>query len=333
MKKKIAVVYGGQSHEHEVSLRSGLTFLQQIDYTKFSVTPVLITKEGVWTKYKELNASIDSLEELHIDENFQNALTFDWQANIDVFFPLIHGETGEDGKLQGFLELINVPYVGSNVEASAVGMNKVLSKMVANQLGAVNIVPYTFVRKESYSLSAEINLEFDYPAFVKPARAGSSVGVSKVYNGEELKVALESAFKVDGLVLIEKGIVGQEIEVAVIGKETPEASVVGEIEFVSDFYDYENKYMNDSSIMHIPARIDEELQESVQKQAINVYSSIGCEGYARVDFFLEKDTNLVYFNEINTSPGMTNKSMFPVLFSSHYSFTELLSKIIAETLS
>ncbi|MFP3725831.1 D-alanine--D-alanine ligase family protein [Priestia filamentosa] len=326
--KKIAVVFGGQSHEHEVSLRSGLTFLQQIDYKKFNVVPVLISKDGSWTKYVELNSPVESLEQLVPDHQFTNSTTYNWKDAVDIFFPLIHGETGEDGKLQGFFEMIGVPYVGSNVEASAVGMNKVLSKMVAQQLGGVNIVPYLIVKKDSWLQDKVVNLTMDYPVFIKPARAGSSVGVSKVYNKEELETSLHKAFEIDSLVLIEKAIIGREIEVAVIGNDSPEASVVGEIEFVSDFYDYENKYMNDSSIMHIPARIASEEQGAVRKMALDVYTSIGCSGYARVDFFVEEKTDRVYFNEINTSPGMTNKSMFPVLFSDKYTFTDLLSKII-----
>lgn len=332
MVKKVGVIFGGQSHEHEVSLRSVLTFLQQIDYSKFAVVPFLITSEGKWVKYATLNNPVNTLNELWIDTNFDELPLSQWIQSVDVFFPLIHGETGEDGKLQGFIEMLGVPYIGSNVEASAVGMNKVLAKIVANQIGDVEIVPYKVLRKESYETEMNIDLPFDYPVFVKPSRAGSSVGVSKAYSEGELKTALNDAFDVDNLVLIEQSITGKEIEVGVIGKGEPEVSVVGEIEFLSDFYDYENKYLNDSSVMHIPARVNVDIQNKVRNLAANVYTSIGCEGYARVDFFLENDTNRIYFNEINTSPGMTDKSMFPVLFSDKYTFKELLSKIIENAL-
>ncbi|MCU7667940.1 D-alanine--D-alanine ligase family protein [Bacillus thuringiensis] len=333
MVKKVGVIFGGQSHEHEVSLRSVLTLLQQIDYNEFSVVPFLITSEGKWVKYVTLREPIGSLGDLWVDSEINPSPLFPWENNIDIFFPLIHGETGEDGKLQGLLEMIGIPYVGSNVEASAVGMNKVLAKIVANHIGGVEIVPYKIIRKDSYQNNAKIELPFDYPVFIKPSRAGSSVGVSKVYSNEELQIALKEAFLIDDLVLIEKAIVGKEIEVGVIGKEKPEASMVGEIEFLSDFYDYENKYLKESSVMHIPARIDDKVQEEVRDFAKKVYTSIGCEGYARVDFFLEENTNVVYFNEINTSPGMTEKSMFPVLFSNSYTFTELLTKIINNKLN
>jgi D-alanine-D-alanine ligase len=328
--KKVGIIFGGQSHEHEVSLRSVLTLIQQIDYSKYAVVPYMITKNGDWIKYATIKEPINSLNDMWKDSTFNPSPLFPWSSDIDVFFPIIHGETGEDGKLQGFLEMIKIPYVGSNVEASAVGMNKVLSKIVAKQIGGVEIVPYQIVRKEEYK--EDIKLDFDFPVFVKPSRAGSSVGVSKAYSDAELKAALNNAFGIDDLVLIEKAIIGKEIEVGVIGHHTPETSVVGEIEFASDFYDYENKYNNDTSVMHIPARIDSPLQEQVKDFAGRVYTSIGCKGYARVDFFLEKDTNKVYFNEINTSPGMTDKSMFPVLFSNKYSFTELLSNLIEESI-
>lgn len=325
--KVIGVVYGGQSHEHEVSLRSVLTLIQQMDYSKFSVVPIFISKQGDWTKYKKLQNPISSLDELEIELALSPSPAQSWCEEIDAFFPVIHGETGEDGCLQGLFEMLNVPFIGSNVEASAVGMNKVLSKIVCEQLAGVDIVPYQIVRKNSYETFTS-NPPIDFPVFIKPARAGSSVGVSKAYSAEELNSALQTAFEVDDLVLVEKAINGIEIEVGVIGKDDIETSQVGEIEFLSDFYDYENKYLNDSSVMHIPARISAEAQSLVKENAEKIYKAIGSDGYARVDFFLEKESNKIYFNEINTSPGMTKKSMFPVLFSHKYTFQELLTKII-----
>lgn len=331
MKKTVGLIFGGQSHEHEVSLNSAESFLKNVDYEKFRVIPFLITKEGKWIQCLEVDKPILNKLWLKVDENDVLDNMVSLSKKIDVFFPLIHGETGEDGKLQGFLEILGVPYVGCNVESSAVGMNKILAKEIASIMGGVSIVPYIVLRIEEWESNTDIELSFDFPVFVKPSRAGSSIGVSKVLNEKQLKTALQTAFLVDELVLIEKVIVGKEVEVAVIGsKESIEASTVGEISFESDFYDYENKYKSDTSVMHIPARMAVEKQEEAKNLAKNVYRSLGCSGYARVDFFLEKGTDYIYFNEINTSPGMTDKSMFPVLFGSQYKFKELLSKLIEQ---
>lgn len=333
MKKTVGLIFGGQSHEHEVSLNSAESFLKNVDFEKFNVIPILITKEGKWVQCLEVDKPIFNKLWLKVYENDVLANMPQLVKKIDVFFPLIHGETGEDGKLQGFLEIIGAPYVGCNVESSAIGMNKVIAKEIASIMGGVSIVPYVVVRKEEWEPDIEVELSFDYPVFVKPSRAGSSVGVSKVSNEKQLITALQTAFLVDEMVLIEKAIVGKEIEVAVIGeRESIETSTVGEISFESDFYDYENKYKTNTSVMHIPARMSVEKQEETKKFAKNVYHALGCSGYARVDFFLEEGTEYIYFNEINTSPGMTEKSMFPVLFGSQYKFKELLSKIIVQAL-
>ena len=340
MIKFVGLIFGGESHEHEVSKVSAISFLKNIDYSRFTVFPIYIEKNGSWTIYGSVSAPFRGFEDLHIIESFDKKTPpIQYFQDLDIVFPVIHGETGEDGKIQGFFEMLGVPYVGCGVESSVTGMNKILAKEVSHLFDGVSIVPYQVVGREWWN-SVWSNgpgkipaLEMDYPVFVKPARAGSSIGIAKVCSEAELPIALIEAFKIDDKVLIEKAIVGKEIEVGVIGNaKNIEVSEAGWIEYQSEFYDYENKYHNDSSKMHIPAPLSEEVKDGIKNWAKSIYRAVECEGYARIDFFVEDDTNNVFFNEINTSPGLTDKSMFPSLFEGSYTFQELLTRIIQQSL-
>lgn len=328
--KTVGLFFGGTSHEHDVSLASALSFLKNIDYSLYKVKPFKIEKFGHWRTFEVVEVTIKNLEDLK-EEHYASTPPLAALEKIDIAFPLIHGETGEDGKMQGFFEILGINYVGCGVQASAVGMNKVMTKEIAEKLGGASIVPYSMLRKSDWEKSRTITNNLPFPVFVKPVRAGSSIGVSKAYNQAELGLAIDKAFLVDEDVLLESYIKGREIEVGVIGKSEVEVSLPGEITFASDFYDYENKYSTDSTVMHIPALLSKEKQKTIMEDAKNIYKSLGCEGYSRIDFFLEDGTENIYFNEVNTSPGFTEKSMFPVLFSKlGYSFTDLLTRIIEE---
>lgn len=330
--KKIGLFFGGRSHEHEVSVNSAMAFLKNVDYSLFEITPFYIHKNGEWTKFKKVIKPVSFMHELS-KELHLHLPPLEEIKGIDIAFPLIHGETGEDGKIQGFFEILNIPYVGSDVETSAIGMNKVVAKEIVKNIANINVAPYNILNKSDWKKNKKFEIDFSFPVFVKPSRAGSSIGISKVYDEIELKKAIDKAFLIDEIVIIEKFIDGREIEVGVVGGNKAEVSVPGEITFVSDFYDYDNKYLKDTSTMHIPALLIETQKKEIMNNAKNIYKALGCEGYARVDFFLEKETGKIYFNEINTSPGFTEKSMFPLLFSNNgYEFTDLLSKIILEKL-
>ena len=323
MKKTVGIIFGGKSNEHEVSLLSANSVFQNVNYDLFNVVPIMITTEGIWVEHETLTSPTSSLNDLR-------AVNPGQEGEIDIYFSVVHGDTGEDGKLQGYLEMNEKRYIGCGVEASVLSMNKILAKEIAKNFGDVPVVPYSIIRKNEWNLNALVEPDFDYPVFVKPARAGSSVGITKAYNKKDYNLALAVAFEIDDSVLVERFIKGKEIEVGVIGVNSIESSRVGEISFSSDFYDYENKYLTDNATMHIPARIEQHFQEKTKRYAEKIFSVLGCKGYSRVDFFLEDETNDIYFNEINTSPGMTEKSMFPVLFGDKYTFTELLTKIINE---
>jgi D-alanine-D-alanine ligase len=231
---------------------------------------------------------------------------------------VLHGENGEDGAMQGLLQMAGIPYVGPHVAESAVAMDKTLTKLVADNAG-VPQAAWVLVRSDELQHRMEKQLDiieqrFEYPVFVKPAGTGSSVGVSKAMDRQQLEQALSNAGKYDDKILVEEFIHGREVEVAVMGNSSPVASICGEIDSGAEFYDYEAKYVTDTSVAYIPARIDEEVAEQVREQAVKVYSAIGCKGLSRVDFFVTYEENRIVFNEINTLPGFTSISMYPKLF-------------------
>ncbi len=334
MKKiSVCVLFGGMSPEHEVSLRSAEFVLKSLDTEKYNVFPVGITKNGDWvlfggTDYSELpegrwlenpanrRAAISPVRRQGLLSFEGDCVVREW---IDVVFPVLHGENGEDGSVQGLLQLAGIPYVGPHVSASAVSMDKTLTKLVADQAG-VKQAAWALVRDQDLEVKLDgvmdaLEQKFQYPMFVKPAGTGSSVGVSKAADRENLKSALLKAGTYDKKILVEEFIHGREIEVAVMGNDNPVASICGEIDSGAEFYDYDAKYLTDTSVAYIPARIDEEVAEVVREAAVKIYSAIGCQGLSRVDFFVTYEDDRVVFNEINTLPGFTSISMYPKLFA------------------
>lgn len=348
MKKlSVCVLFGGASPEHEVSLRSAEYVLNTIDKEKYNVFPVGITKDGDWvlfggTDYSMLPAGTwqdcEGNRRAAISPvRGQGLLSFEndcvVRERIDVVFPVLHGENGEDGSIQGLLQIAGIPYVGPHVASSAVCMDKTLTKLVA-ELAGVRQADWYLVTKTSYAGNPEgvmdgVERKFSYPVFVKPAGTGSSVGVSKAKNREALAEAVEEALKFDDKVLVEEFIAGKEVEVAVLGNHTPMASICGEIDAGADFYDYEAKYITNTSTAHIPARISEQTAETVRELAVKVYEAMGCRGLSRVDFFVTHEGEEVVFNEINTIPGFTSISMYPKLFAaSGIAGAELIDQLI-----
>ena len=348
MKKlSVCILFGGISPEHEVSLRSAESVLNNIDHSKYNVFPVGITKDGDWICFggKDYSMLPTGAWMTHPDNRRaaispvrgQGLLTFEGDCvvreRIDVVFPVLHGENGEDGAMQGLLQMAGIPYVGPHVSASAVAMDKTLTKLVVDQAG-VTQAAWQLVRRQDLEYHMDTTLDrleekFRYPMFVKPAGTGSSVGVSKAADREALRDALLAASVYDKKILVEEFIHGREVEVAVMGNENPVASICGEIDSGADFYDYDAKYVTDTSVAYIPARISEEVEEQVREAAVKVYTAIGCQGLSRVDFFVTYEDNRVVFNEINTLPGFTSISMYPKLFAaSGIPYSELIDELI-----
>ena len=347
MKKlSVCVLFGGVSPEHEVSLRSAESVLNHIDHSKYNVFPVGITKDGDWIYYtgKDYSLLPTGAWKNHPDNRRaaisplrgQGLLCFEGDCvvreRIDVVFPVLHGENGEDGTIQGLLQLAGIPYVGPHVAASAVAMDKTLTKLVADQAG-IPQADWLLVRREEMecrmeSILDQLEEKFAYPMFVKPAGTGSSVGVSKAADRQALEQGLRAAAVYDQKVLVEEFIRGKEIEVAVLGNKNPVASVCGEIDSGAEFYDYDAKYITDTSTAYIPARIPEDLQNRIREAAVRVFRAVGCQGLSRVDFFATEDDRLV-FNEINTIPGFTSISMYPKLFeASGMPYSRLIDELL-----
>ncbi len=333
LKMNVCVLFGGISPEHEVSLRSAESVLNNMDTEKYNIFPVGITKEGKWILYGGTDYSqLPTQQWLTHPENCpamispvrgDGLLCFKAEGisteKIDVVFPVLHGENGEDGAMQGLLQMAGIPYVGPHVSASAVAMDKTLTKLVIDNAG-IPQAAWLLVRNSDLQAKMDTVLNkaegrFTYPMFVKPAGTGSSVGVSKANNREELADALLQAGKFDEKILVEEFIDGREVEVAVMGNRNPMASVAGEIDSGAEFYDYEAKYVTDTSVAYIPARIPDDVSEQLRETAAKVYKAIGCRGLSRVDFFVTYKENAIVFNEINTIPGFTSISMYPKLFA------------------
>ena len=348
MKKlSVCILFGGISPEHEVSLRSAESVLNNIDHSKYNVIPVGITKDGDWIifggkDYSELPAGTwmnnpKNNRGAISPVRGQGLLRFEddcvVRERIDVVFPVMHGENCEDGAIQGLLQLAGIPYVGPHIAASTVSMDKTLTKLVVDQAGvpqaAWHLVRKHEVKSHMDHVIAVLEKKFQYPMFVKPAGTGSSVGVSKAANREALDKALHDAAQFDEKILVEEFINGREIEVAVMGNSSPVASCCGEIDSGAEFYDYEAKYVTDTSTAYVPARISEEVEEQVREMAVQVYSAIGCQGLSRVDFFVTYEDNRIVFNEINTLPGFTSISMYPKLFdASGIPYSQLIDELL-----
>lgn len=334
MKKiNVCVLFGGISPEHEVSLRSAEFVLNSLDPAKYNIIPVGIAKDGHWVRFAGTDYSLLPAEEWKeypgnrpaaiSPIRGQGLLSFEGDCVvrelIDVVFPVLHGENGEDGAMQGLLQMAGIPYVGPHVAASAVAMDKTLTKLVVDSAGvtqaAWKLVRNSELDSRSEQILNDLESRFSYPMFVKPAGTGSSVGVSKAVNRNSLREALLQAGIYDEKILVEEFINGREIEVAVMGNSSPVASICGEIDSGAEFYDYDAKYVTDTSVAYIPARIPEMVAEQVRDLAVKVYKAIGCQGLSRVDFFVTYGDNRVVFNEINTIPGFTSISMYPKLFA------------------
>ena len=348
MKKlSVCVLFGGMSPEHEVSLRSAESVLNNINKEKYNVFPVGITRDGDWIiyggkDYSELPAGTWMNNPANRRGTIspirgQGLFCFEGDCvvreRIDVVFPVMHGENCEDGAIQGLLQLAGIPYVGPHISASAVAMDKTLTKLVVDQAGvpqaAWHLVRSGELQHHMDHVVAALEAIFNYPMFVKPAGTGSSVGVSKAADRAALEKALCDAAKFDKKILVEEFIHGREIEVAVLGNESPAASICGEIDSGAEFYDYEAKYVTDTSTAYIPARISEDVEEQVRELAVQVYSAIGCQGLSRVDFFVTYEDNRIVFNEINTLPGFTSISMYPKLFAaSGIPYSQLIDELL-----
>lgn len=329
---KLGIIYGGVSTEHDISLMSAKSVIENLDKEKYEIHEIYINKYGKWYDVRD-----DEIEEIY------NLI---WTLKkLDVVFPVLHGLGGEDGTIQGMLEMLQVPYVGCKVLASSVGMNKVYTKIIFEKAG-IPEAPYVYIKKkESGYIIVNENFEeeefkvesitkkLNYPMFVKPSNSGSSVGVKKATNNEELKMAIENASQYDNKILIEQGINAREVECAILDGTEVRASTVGEIMSAEEFYSFDAKYNIPESKTIIPADISKEQIEQIQKLAIRAFKAIDGSGLARVDFFIEKDTNKIYINEINTMPGFTKISMYPKLFEAvGIKYSELLDKLIANAI-
>ena len=346
-KLNVCILFGGISPEHDVSLRSAESVLMNMDSEKYKIFPVGITKEGQWILFGSNDYSLlpggnwllcpDNRKATISPVRGEGLLIFDGgtvtREKIDVVFPVLHGENGEDGAMQGLLQMAGIPYVGPHVSASAVAMDKTLTKLVADNAGvkqaAWQLVRSTELAAHMEQIVTRLEEKFSYPMFVKPAGTGSSVGVSKAADRDALCAALTHAGQFDSKILVEEFINGREIEVAVMGNDSPVASVCGEIDSGAEFYDYDAKYVTDTSVAYIPARISEEVEEFVREEAVKIYQAIGCQGLSRVDFFVTYDDERVVFNEINTLPGFTSISMYPKLFgASGIAYGDLIDNLL-----
>ncbi len=335
-RQRVAVLLGGKSGEHEVSVTSARSVISALDSDRWDVVPVGITRSGNWMTPEETRLALDAGQSAFVDAgapvlHAPEALAA--LASCDVAFPLVHGTNGEDGTLQGLLEIAGIPYAGCGVAASAIGMDKALMKALFREAG-IPVSRYSVIRSWEYTLAqndsmALIDQAIGYPCFVKPANGGSSVGVTRARSREDMPAAFEAAFAYDDKAVIEQAVVGREVECSILGNEHPEASVIGEIVPDRDFYDYDSKYSSASTTqLYIPAPIPEGTARDIQRMAIRMYQVMGCEGYARVDFFLTP-ADKIYANEVNTIPGFTSISMYPKLWeASGLGYTPLLTKIL-----
>ena len=345
-KIKLGVIFGGQSTEHDVSIVSGSSVIKNLNKEKYEIYPIYISKDGVWYHYTK---DIDKVEIFNIGEEPKEIEKIPNEMEVlkkqDVIFPVLHGLYGEDGTIQGLLELLKIPYIGCKVLASSICMDKVYAKMVfekANIKQAKYIVlnssnkdyiyideELNYVNMQTDAICKMVEEKLGYPVFVKPSNSGSSVGVNKAENKKELIKAIEIASKYDKEILIEEGIDGKEVECAVLGTDNPEASCVGQILSADEFYDYDSKYKNAESKTLIPADIDKQTEEEIRKTAVKAFKAVSGTSLARVDFFVDRKTNEVYLNEINTMPGFTTISMYPKLWEHcNVKYAELLDRLI-----
>lgn len=327
-KKTVGLLFGGKSGEHEVSLVSGSAIAHNFDRELFNVFPIFISREGRWYGPIALEDIATAAAEQYAEKEIMLAprpggillsvADGGEVGKLDVIFPIVHGTFGEDGILQGLLELADVPYVGAGVAGSAISMDKVVMRKILAYHNIPQVAFTTVLRSQVEKNMAEavqqVEEALPYPVFVKPANGGSSVGISKAKDSAELMQALQLAARYDRKILVEQGVDVREIEISVLGNEAPKVSLPGEIKASNEFYDYKAKYIDNKSVAQIPAEVPAETIAAIQKLAVEAYLALECEGFARVDFFVERQTGRIYLNEINTLPGFTEISMYPKLW-------------------
>jgi D-alanine-D-alanine ligase len=351
-KIRLGILFGGRSSEHEVSLTSAASVIKALDREKYEIVPIGITREGHWRvgasaekllespralpaileNGKPVTASVDPTSPALIALSPQSEAS-DPAPAVDVVFPLLHGTFGEDGTVQGLLELAGIPFVGAGVLGSAAGMDKDVMKRLFRDAG-LPVVPWVLVMRQDWEsdpaeVRKKIAKSLRYPLFIKPANLGSSVGISKVHNKKELDAAMDLAAKFDRKIIVENGVNGREIECSVLGNDEPVASVPGEVVPVNEFYDYEAKYVKEGSELIIPAKLTAAQKKRVRDFAVRAFKAVDCAGMGRVDFLVDCKSGKIYVNEINTIPGFTPISMYPKMWeASGLSYSKLLDRLI-----
>ena len=345
-KLKLGVIFGGMSTEHYVSITSGTSVIKNLNKEKYEIYPIYIDKDGKWYEYSKKVSEIDILQVgEEIEEKVLISNPIEYLQECDVIFPVLHGLYGEDGTIQGMLEILKKLYVGCKVLSSSLCMDKAYAKIIFEKAG-INQAKYVYVKKENENyvyvdnnfneekcsleeISNIVEEKLSYPVFVKPSNSGSSVGIKKAHNKEELINSVKYAGEFDRKILIEENINGREVECAVLGNEDARASCVGEILPAEDFYTFDAKYKNAESRVVMPAEIPENISEEIRRTAIKAFKVADCTGLSRVDFFIENNTNRIIINEINTLPGFTQISMYPKLWEKMgVNYSELLDKLI-----
>ncbi|MBL7155027.1 MAG: D-alanine--D-alanine ligase [Candidatus Portnoybacteria bacterium] len=349
-KLKVAVLFGGKSGEHEVSLISARSVINALNKKKYEIFPIGITKQGQWIARPDVlklleskSAQIKKLppallsspdkKELVIVKARQSGVMKYTPQKIDVILPILHGPYGEDGTLQGMLEMADIPYVGSGVLGSALAMDKIVMKMIFAQ-NSLPICQYHWFNRRDWQINQNqiirrIERNLQYPCFVKPANLGSSVGITKAHQRKELKQGIEEACQYDRRIIVEDGVNCREIECSVLGNEEPIVSVPGEIIPNREFYDYQAKYIDDKSQLIIPAKLTQKQKRQIQEMAKKAFVSLDLAGMARADFFIRKEDSRIFIDEVNTIPGFTQISMYPKLWqASGMKYSELLDRLI-----
>lgn len=342
-KIKVGVIFGGMSTEHDVSIVSGTSVAKKLDTNKYDIFPIYIDNKGKWYKCTDISKIYQVGDRMKNIEKIDNLM--EYLNELDVLFPVLHGLYGEDGTVQGLFELLKIPYVGCKVLGSSIAMDKVYAKIIFDKAN-IKQANYEYIRKdkEEYiyvnkefnekrcnlkEVCKIINKHLSYPMFIKPSNSGSSVGINKANNIEELEEYIEYASKYDKKILIEENLIGKEIECSVLGNENVKASCLGEITPAENFYTFDAKYKNAESKLTIPANINSELSNKVRETAIKAFKSIDGKGFARVDFFVNEKTEEIYINEINTLPGFTEISMYPKLWEqSGLEYSKVLDELI-----
>lgn len=340
-KLRVGLLFGGRSGEHEVSIISARAIANALSLEdnadKYEVLPFYIQKDGVWQAGVVAQQVLTSGVPQEPITTTPNLWQFPLEtAQVELWFPILHGPNGEDGTIQGLLTLMQVPFVGSGVLGSAVGMDKIAMKMVFAQAGLPQVKYIAVTRAQVWSnacvfpkLCDEIEVALGYPCFVKPANLGSSVGIAKVRSRPELEAALDNAATHDRRIIVEAGVVAREVECAVLGNDNPKASVIGEITFDSDFYDYETKYTPGKADLFIPAKLPDGVAQQIQDMALQAFAAVDAAGLSRVDFFYVEATGEIFINEINTLPGFTSTSMYPQLWANTgIPFAQLVDQLI-----